>query len=197
MSASIIWTSRLWKQYLRYLENLLQGDFGPSYNLPDFTVAELFAAGLPVSIQLGAMALILALVIGGALGICGSPAPKSSGTDYAVVARRDSRQHHPDFRDRAPVPAFLRAHPEMVSGGRLGRRRLRQQGGPGAHPYAAAACHRCPPDAGLDDRVPPLAPYSHRARPGPFRLFGCDPACPAWRASADRILCGTGRCRTC
>jgi hypothetical protein len=35
----------LWKQYLLYLNNLLHGDFGPSYNLPDFTVAELFANG--------------------------------------------------------------------------------------------------------------------------------------------------------
>ena len=32
----------LWQQYLHYLGNLLHGDFGPSYNLPDFTVAELF-----------------------------------------------------------------------------------------------------------------------------------------------------------
>ena len=59
----------LWHQYLYYLQNLLQGDFGPSYNLPDFTVADLFKAGLPVSLQLGAMALTLALVIGSALGI--------------------------------------------------------------------------------------------------------------------------------
>src|SRR4029078_11986844 len=44
----------LWTQFLRYLSNLLHGDFGPSYNLPDFTVAELFRIGLPVSIQLGA-----------------------------------------------------------------------------------------------------------------------------------------------
>ena len=41
-------------QYLLYLGNLLRGDFGPSYNLPDFTVAELFKVGLPVSIQIGA-----------------------------------------------------------------------------------------------------------------------------------------------
>ena len=42
----------LWKQYIRYLQNLVQGDFGPTYTSPDFTVAEKFAAGLPVSIQL-------------------------------------------------------------------------------------------------------------------------------------------------
>ena len=53
----------LWKQYLLYLNNLIHGDFGPSYNLPDFTVAELFADGLPISIQLGGAALFLALLL--------------------------------------------------------------------------------------------------------------------------------------
>src|SRR5436189_4995603 len=32
----------LWQQYLHYLGDLLQGNLGPSYNLPDFTVADLF-----------------------------------------------------------------------------------------------------------------------------------------------------------
>ena len=49
----------LWRQYLYYLNDLIHGDLGPSYVLPDFTVAELFRAGLPISIQLGASALIL------------------------------------------------------------------------------------------------------------------------------------------
>ncbi len=33
----------LWLQYVHYLGNLLRGNFGPSYNMPDFTVGELFA----------------------------------------------------------------------------------------------------------------------------------------------------------
>lgn len=74
----------LWKQYLLYLNNLLRGDFGPSYNLPDFTVAELFKVGLPVSIQLGASALILALFIGGALGIWAA-LKQNRPADYAVI----------------------------------------------------------------------------------------------------------------
>jgi len=75
----------LWRQYVHYLQNLLRGDFGPSYNLPDFTVAELFKSGLPVSLQLGAMALTLALVIGSALGIWAA-LRQNRLTDYAVVA---------------------------------------------------------------------------------------------------------------
>ena len=47
----------LWLQYLNYLNNLLHGNFGPSYNLPDFTVGELFAkrpADLDPARRLGA-----------------------------------------------------------------------------------------------------------------------------------------------
>ncbi|MFN4142357.1 ABC transporter permease subunit [Aestuariivirga sp.] len=86
----------LWRQYLHYLGNLLQGDFGPSYTLPDFTVAELFAAGLPISIQLGATALVLALVIGGALGILAALYQNRSA-DYAVIAAATAGSTIPTF----------------------------------------------------------------------------------------------------
>ena len=75
----------LWKQYLYYLNGLLHGDFGPSYNLPDFTVAELFAEGLPVSVQLGASALSLALIVGAVLGVIAA-LNQNRGADYAVIA---------------------------------------------------------------------------------------------------------------
>jgi oligopeptide transport system permease protein len=75
----------LWKQYAYYLNDLLHGNFGPSYNLPDFTVADLFRVGLPVSIQLGTSALILALLVGGVLGIIAALNQNRTG-DYAVIA---------------------------------------------------------------------------------------------------------------
>ena len=86
----------LWKQYLLYLNNLVHGDFGPSYNMPDFTVAELFAAGLPVSMQLGATALVLALLIGGTLGIIAALYQNSAG-DYAVIATATAGSTIPSF----------------------------------------------------------------------------------------------------
>ncbi len=75
----------VWKQYAFYLGDLLQGNFGPSYTRPDFTVADLFRDGLPVSMQLGASALFLALVVGGALGIVAA-LNQNRGGDYAVIA---------------------------------------------------------------------------------------------------------------
>jgi oligopeptide transport system permease protein len=86
----------LWKQYLLYLANLLRGDFGPSYNLPDFTVADLFRVGLPVSIQIGTSALALALLIGGALGITAA-LNQNRTTDYAVIATATAGSTIPTF----------------------------------------------------------------------------------------------------
>lgn len=58
----------LWMQFGRYLGGLLQGDFGPSFQYKDFTVTELIAAGFPVSLQLGGLAMLLALVAGLSIG---------------------------------------------------------------------------------------------------------------------------------
>jgi len=86
----------LWRQYLHYLGDLLQGNLGPSYNLPDFTVADLFRVGLPVSIELGSMALIVALLVGGALGIVAA-LYQNKAEDYAVVALATAGSTVPNF----------------------------------------------------------------------------------------------------
>jgi oligopeptide transport system permease protein len=86
----------LWQQYLSYLNNLLHGNFGPSYNLPDFTVGELFAKGLPISIQLGASALSLALLVGGILGIIAA-LNQNRAADYGVIALAAAGSTIPTF----------------------------------------------------------------------------------------------------
>jgi oligopeptide transport system permease protein len=58
----------VWVQYGRYLKALLQGDFGPSFKYKDFTVTELIGQGFPVTLQLGTMAIALALLLGVPLG---------------------------------------------------------------------------------------------------------------------------------
>jgi oligopeptide transport system permease protein len=56
-------------QYGIYLSKAIRGDLGPSFKYQDYTVVELIASGFPVSFQIGLTAIILALVLGGALGI--------------------------------------------------------------------------------------------------------------------------------
>jgi oligopeptide transport system permease protein len=56
-------------QFGRYVRGLLRGDFGPSFRFRDFTVGELIADGLPVSLTLGLAAMLLGLAFGIPAGI--------------------------------------------------------------------------------------------------------------------------------
>ncbi|SHE50043.1 ABC transporter permease [Alkalibacter saccharofermentans] len=56
------------EQYLIYLGNLLQGDLGASMKSRVETVNDMVERGFPVSAQLGAQALLIAIVFGPALG---------------------------------------------------------------------------------------------------------------------------------
>jgi oligopeptide transport system permease protein len=75
----------LWKQYLLYLQGLLRLDFGPSFSSQDMTVGQLFAKGLPVSITLGSLALLLAVIVGLVCGVIAA-LRQNRAADYAVVA---------------------------------------------------------------------------------------------------------------
>ena len=59
----------LWDQAWLYVSRLVQGDFGPSLVYRDFTVSELIAQGLPISLMLGGLAIVLALAIGVTAGL--------------------------------------------------------------------------------------------------------------------------------
>lgn len=63
------------KQYGRYLLMLCQGDLGPSFRSKDFTVNELIASGLPVSLTVGGLALALAAGLGVAAGAVAGLSP--------------------------------------------------------------------------------------------------------------------------
>ena len=54
----------LGSQYVRYLGMLARGDLGPSFRQRDFSVNELVARGLPISLTVGGLALALALTLG-------------------------------------------------------------------------------------------------------------------------------------
>jgi oligopeptide transport system permease protein len=52
------------QQLGRYMAGLLRGDLGPSFRYRDYTVAELIGTGFPLSLKIGALAMMLALLIG-------------------------------------------------------------------------------------------------------------------------------------
>lgn len=58
--------------YFDYLSHAVRGELGPSLVYKDWTVNEIVAGALPVSIKLGAGAILLALLIGVVAGVIGA-----------------------------------------------------------------------------------------------------------------------------
>ncbi len=74
-----------WTQYGRYLALLVHGEFGPSFKYKDFTVTELIGQGFPITLQLGVLAMTLALLVGVPLGTFAA-LHHNSATDYATMS---------------------------------------------------------------------------------------------------------------
>lgn len=75
----------LFKQYLRYMGDIIHWDFGPSYRYRDLTVNEIIDHGLPVSMSLGVISLALAVIGGIAVGII-SALNQNKWQDYVAVS---------------------------------------------------------------------------------------------------------------
>jgi len=75
----------LWRQYANYLGRVARGDLGPSFKYPNRTVNEIIAQKLPVSLELGGWAMLLALGLGLPLGIFAA-ARHNTWLDYLCSA---------------------------------------------------------------------------------------------------------------
>jgi oligopeptide transport system permease protein len=71
----------VWKQYARYLGDLVHGDFGVSLKYRNHTVNDIIAQALPVSMTLGALAFAVAMGVGLPLGFF-TAARRGGWTDY-------------------------------------------------------------------------------------------------------------------
>jgi oligopeptide transport system permease protein len=72
------------QQFLRYLGGLARGDFGPSFHYRDYSVSDLISEGFPTSLQLGLIAMVLALAIGIGAGVWAA-LHQNGWADYAVM----------------------------------------------------------------------------------------------------------------
>lgn len=72
------------RQYFRYLAQILRFDFGPSFHYRDWTVNDLIIQGAPVSFTLGALAMLLAFLIGTGAGAWAA-LRQNSPSDYSVM----------------------------------------------------------------------------------------------------------------
>jgi oligopeptide transport system permease protein len=85
LSAAYHLDEPLYRQFGRYLWGLLRFDFGPSFQYRDYTVTELIAAGFPVSLTLGACALVVAILVGVTAGSVAA-LRQNSWVDHGVMA---------------------------------------------------------------------------------------------------------------
>lgn len=72
------------EQYFNYLFGLLQGDLGPSFKYKDFTVNDLVAQALPVSLKIGLFAFIVAVTFGVTFGTIAA-LRQNSWIDYSIM----------------------------------------------------------------------------------------------------------------
>lgn len=75
----------LYVQYGRYLGNLIQGDLGISLSHSGWTVNELLADRIPVSLELGALGLLIALTLGLSAGLLAAARPNRF-SDYLPMS---------------------------------------------------------------------------------------------------------------
>ena len=73
----------VWKQFGRFVWGLLHLDLGPSTRFRDYSVADIISSGLPYSLTIGFWAVVVASLVGVALGIAGA-LRRNGFTDYAA-----------------------------------------------------------------------------------------------------------------
>ncbi len=73
-----------WQQYLYYLDNLLHGDLGASFRYADWSVNDLVASALPVSLSIGGGAMLISVFLGVGLGIVAA-LRQNSMVDHGVM----------------------------------------------------------------------------------------------------------------
>lgn len=58
-----------WLYYRQFLGGALRGDFGPSFMYSDWTCTQIIASSLPVSVVIGTLSILLAVLIGVPVGV--------------------------------------------------------------------------------------------------------------------------------
>src|SRR5471032_2786588 len=107
----------LWKQYLLYLNSLLHGDLGASFRYADWSVNDLVARALPVSLVVGGTAIFISVVLVVLLGIVAA-LRQNSAVDYIVMVLGNVGSVLPSFvLGPLLVLAFAIALPWLPSGG--------------------------------------------------------------------------------
>ena len=74
----------VWKQYLKYLSNLLRGDFGSTYS--GRQISDIILTSYPVTIKLAVLALLMEIVIGISAGVLTGLGRKSFFDNLVLIS---------------------------------------------------------------------------------------------------------------
>ena len=98
----------LWQQYFGYLEDLISGDFGPSFKYPGRNVSELIASAFPTT-ELAMYSMLVAIIIGLFAGVVAAIRPNSSRLRADVCS--NGRNLHAFISSRPIIGVGLRYLP--------------------------------------------------------------------------------------
>jgi oligopeptide transport system permease protein len=103
---------------------LLHFDFGPSFQYRDYTVTELIVQGFPVSLTLGSIAIVVALLVGVSAGSIAA-LRQNSRVDHAVMAVSMTGISIPNFVTAPLLVLIFAVHLRWLPAGGLGDGSLR------------------------------------------------------------------------
>ncbi|MCY9658383.1 ABC transporter permease [Paenibacillus chondroitinus] len=74
----------LWEQYLTFLNNIIHGDLGASFQFPAHKVTDIIKQAFPSSLELGLISIAIAIIVGLTLGIIAALKHNKAG-DYTAM----------------------------------------------------------------------------------------------------------------
>lgn len=74
-----------WLYFRQFITGALHGDFGPTFTYADWTCGQIIADALPVSVVLGFLAVLIAVIVGVPLGVI-SAVKRGSALDLASLS---------------------------------------------------------------------------------------------------------------
>ena len=138
------------KQLFKYIGDILQGDFGPSFQYRDFNVTELIMSGFPVSLRLGAAAILAALFFGALIGTVAA-LNQNTKIDYLVMFFGMTGISIPNFVMAPLLILLFSIFLNMLPAG-LGRWQHQQYDFAGYSAGLPPGCLHCQTDSRVNDR---------------------------------------------
>ncbi|MZQ81850.1 ABC transporter permease subunit [Paenibacillus sp. 5J-6] len=74
----------LWEQYLTFMNNIIHGDLGASFQFPAHKVTDIIRQAFPSSLELGLISIAIAIIVGLTLGIIAALKHNKAG-DYTAM----------------------------------------------------------------------------------------------------------------